>query len=74
MPDWANYSYSCGTSSSFSWVALSEEEVQQQYLDYQQERERQDAIIEQMLQEEAERLEEREKYPLFFWRETCKPV
>lgn len=57
MPDWSNYyfGYDAGTPT---------------YEKYMRNCERQDRVMEQMLQEEAERAENRRKYPLFFWKEN----
>jgi len=68
MPDWTNYyaSYATGTST---WI-------QQDYEEYQRKREQQDLMMEQMWQEEQERIDkmdelrrDKEKYPLFFLKE-----
>lgn len=74
MPDWSNYftGYAAGTSTSDGWVNISVpsvSQVQQDYEVYIRERERQDRVMEQMLQEQAELEEEKRKYPLFFLKE-----
>ena len=83
MPDWTNYyySYSTETSTSDEWINISvpsAAQIQQECEEYRRERERKDLMMEQMWFEETERIEEekqlikdKERYPLFFWRELC---
>ena len=70
MPYWSNFfsSYDANTST----------QVQQEFEEYVRECERQDQIYEQQMQmmeqqmeEERQLIKDKEKYPLFFWRETC---
>ena len=73
--------YDTGTSTSERWVNISVPsvaQVQQEYEEYQRECERQDQIFElqmqmheQQIEEERQLLKDKERYPLFFWRETC---
>ena len=44
-------------------------QIQQEYEDYRRERERQDHIHEEILQEQAELAEDKKKYPLFYLKE-----
>jgi len=77
------FSYDNGTST---FVAASSgyftaTEIQQQYEEYRQRCERQEREMERMHREAEERCyqemleqEDRRKYPLFYWRKTCKPI
>ena len=77
MPDWAgqyvNYTtVSTGTSTDSSFyvtVPFGVPNIEQAWVKYLQERERQDLIMEQMIREEAELEEDKRKYPLFFLKE-----
>ncbi len=65
MPDCENYygGYEVGASNDIYWsstICESVAQIQQQYEEWQR-------------QEKLKR-EEQKMYPLFFWRETCKPV
>ncbi len=69
-----------GITNDFTttWSYYTSDHTQQMWDEHQRECDRQDRIIEAQMQEEAERVEEirrlqeeKKKYPLFFWRETC---
>ena len=52
-------------------------QIQQEYEDYQREREREDRTYElqmqmheQQMEEERQLIEDKRKYPLFFWKEN----
>ena len=81
MPNWTNFygSYDTGTSTSseFSFRVPTAARMQQELEEYQRERKRKDLMMEQMWLEETERIEEerqlikdKERYPLFFWKEN----
>lgn len=80
MPNWDTFYYNySGTSTSY--VHLTSAHIQQQWEEYQEECRQKERIMEQMMREAEEqqyqkqlRQEDIKKYPLFFWRETCKPI
>ena len=55
------------TTDSYSW--LSSDPIQQMWEEHQQECERQDREIQAMMQRQAELIEDKRKYPLFFLKE-----
>ena len=80
MPDWTNYftGYTAGnsTGTEFSVRIPTAAQMQQELEQYQRECERQDRIYEmqmQMWEEEMEKerqlIKDKERYPLFFWKE-----
>lgn len=78
MPIYNNgYVYRDTTTGSSTWRVLrrrplTNAEIQQEYEEWKQECEKQDNIVEQRSREEEERRDDMIKYPLFYWRETCK--
>ena len=83
MPNWTYY-YTVGASmsSDILWTTdtpLSNSQVQQQYEKYQRERKRQDReyelqmqMHEQEMEKERQLIKDKEKYPLFYWKEGLK--
>ena len=77
-----NYVYDDSTGSINTWVTndpLASSTVQQMWEEWLQECEEADRVIEQKMREAEEecyqeqlRQEDMKKYPLFFWKETCR--
>ena len=69
MPNSGDWFYIDIPSMSSS-TSFPHSTAQQMYDEWKQECERQDHIHEQILQEQAELIEDKKKYPLFFWKEN----
>lgn len=75
MPDWINYS--AGTVWSTASYGQFIDEVfaaqaareQQMWEEHQQKCAEESRIIDQMIQDEKEREEDKKKHPLFYWKE-----
>ena len=81
MPDWT-FSTTTSATSWDTWEPTPLTVVQIQYEEYRRECLRQDTSYEmqmqmheqqyeQQMEEERQLTKDKERYPLFFWRETC---
>ena len=75
MPDWAYYTDTTPATTDYIWSFSGT--AQQMYDEWKQECERQDQVYElqlqmqrQQMEEERQLIEDKVRYPLFFWKEN----